>query len=412
MKRTTLYILSLLGGLACLPSCSSQDDAMETNSPVLQGNGSVVIKYSVEGNSAITRVEDGNSSLNENKVKRLDLFVVRGSSITKHAEFDFTDSPVTDASTQQELDCSGKLYYSDIQVGDILYLVANDENLAGTNISTLTALYAEKTPAFTQGKQDAFVMDARHEVGSNDFIDEGETNVLTVHFDLKRAIAKIRFTFNGTNLPEQYQFVQYSNGTTIIDNDDNQDLSAIDGNSAYENTPLCSMPDYAEVTTDSPLTDENGCYIFYSYPNDWFDQDLYEWTKSYDDKDKLEWEGYTASGSGMHNAEPIVAERQTYLLVKARYGEVLGYYKIPVNYRLPEDGNDETSDQVSYTEAQLKNIRDNYYRIKRNTIYDVSVTISGPGGTLTEPVIPEITVTKINDWVSGGDYQLPPGGFQ
>lgn len=402
MKRTTLYILSLLWVLACLPSCSSQDDAMETNSPVLQGNGSVVIKYSVEGNSAITRVEDGNSSLNENKVKRLDLFVVRGSSITKHAEFDFTDSPVTDASTQQELDCSGKLYYSDIQVGDILYLVANDENLAGTNISTLTALYAEKTPAFTQGKQDAFVMDARHEVGSNDFIDEGETNVLTVHFDLKRAIAKIRFTFNGTNLPEQYQFVQYSNGTTIIDNDDNTDLSVTEENSAYEGTTLSSMQAYAAITYDAPARDGNS-FVFYSYPNDWFDQSLYVQGSN---------DNYTASNNGMHNAEPIVAERQTYLLVKARYGGVLGYYKIPVNYRLPEDGNDETSDQVSYTEAQLKNIRDNYYRIKRNTIYDISVTISGPGGTLTEPVIPEITVTEINDWVSGGDYQLPPDDFQ
>lgn len=103
--------------------------------------------------------------------------------------------------------------------------------------------------------------------------------------------------------------------------------------------------------------------------------------------------------------DPIVADRQTYILLKAPYGDEEYYYKVPVNKTI-YDGND----AVTFTDAQLKEIRD-LYRMKRNYIYDVTVTIDREGGPVTDPVTPAFYVL-INDWIQGGDYNIGAGEFE
>ena len=74
--------------------------------------------------------------------------------------------------------------------------------------------------------------------------------------------------------------------------------------------------------TNPTMQGANG-FALYCYPNYWFDNDNYQ---------------------NMHKNQPILEERQTFLLVKARYvdpstGELSSkeyYYKIPINSRLPE----------------------------------------------------------------------------
>lgn len=78
---------------------------------------------------------------------------------------------------------------------------------------------------------------------------------------------------------------------------------------------------------ENPTMQGNNGFAVYCYPNYWFDNAAYAEKKE-----------------GMHKYQPILEDRQTYLLVKARYVEpttgVLSakayYYKVPVSQRLPE----------------------------------------------------------------------------
>ncbi|MBQ8866681.1 MAG: hypothetical protein IJ013_03035 [Bacteroidaceae bacterium] len=87
-----------------------------------------------------------------------------------------------------------------------------------------------------------------------------------------------------------------------------------------------SLTDFNEWGTNSTMQGSNG-FALYCYPNYWFDN-----------------ENYQAKYEGMHKYQPILEDRQTYLLVKAKYIDqatgVLSskeyYYKIPINSRLSE----------------------------------------------------------------------------
>ena len=377
MKPTTFYIFILMLA-TCLAACSINDFPEEENTP--GGSGTLRIAYRVAGNSVQTRTtEAGVDELNENTVTRLDFFVSNGSTFLS-----FPDVTATE----------GILNLSDEQLTSIrelmttnttFYLVANSAECVG--ITTLDGLKAVKTPTGFdfQARQNTFVMDASYTTQG----DQSESDV-TITLKLRRALAKIRFTIKGSATVNAYQFFKHADATHVLAEAE-----------TYTNQ-LTSMEDFVNITQTPPLQHEGG-YVFYSYPNDWFDSTLYRETDgSYTMKEDAE--------TGLHNGEPIVAAKQTYLLLRATYEDTEYYYKIPVNRRLPD-----FSDNSSFTEDEYEQIHD-LYRLKRNHLYDVTVTISGPGGTMDDPVVPAYTIT-INDWVNGhpdgddGRYELPPDAF-
>ena len=362
MKPTTFYIFILMLA-TCLAACSINDFPEEENAP--GGSGTLRIAYRVAGNSVQTRVTG------------LDFFVSNGNTFLS-----FPDVTATE----------GILNLSDEQLTSIrelmttnttFYLVANSGECVG--ITTLNGLKATTTPTGFdfQAKQNTFVMDASYTTQG----DQSESDV-TITLELRRALAKIRFTIKGSATVNAYQFFNHADATHVLAEAE-----------TYTNQ-LTSMEDFVNITQTSPLQHEGG-YVFYSYPNDWFDSTLYTQEEN---------GNYTCNDEGLHNGEPIVAAKQTYLLLRATYEGTEYYYKIPVNRRLPS-----FSDNPSFTEDEYEQIHD-LYRLKRNHLYDVAVTISGPGGTMDDPVVPAYTIT-INDWVNGhpdgddGRYELPPDAF-
>ena len=396
MKPTTLYIFILMLA-TCLAACSINDFPEEENTP--GGSGTLRIAYRVAGNSVQTKADNteaGVDALNENTVTRLDFFAFKSDgsllcpviSFTQGTFYSATYAPLTISEDQLSLEAVQG------NTGGSYYLVANCPSVA--NITTLSDLQAALTngtdnPALitTDGTAPtAFIMDAKATPATS-----GKD--ITLSFDLRRAAAKIRIRVTG-GTPKTFQFFHYADDAYVISSE----------------TPY---PDELQSTAETTITDNiplrdnstdgQGGYVFYSYPNDWFNNTLY--TQQTDGTYTMEEDAET----GLHNGEPIVQAKQTYLLLQATYDNKEYYYKIPVNRRLPS-----FSDNPSFTEKKYEQIHD-LYRLKRNHLYDVAVTISGPGGTMDDPVVPAYTI-KINDWVNGhpdgddGRYELPPDAFQ
>lgn len=375
MKQPIHYIIilwSIISGI--LSACSTQEDFPDNNRPESQ---QIRIAYRIMDNEIQTRVdtENGEPKLNENKITRLDLFIVNGNSCSHF----YSTTTVEDATSEQVFTPAEgtETLPTTLSEGTKFYLVANCPDVANRTtlegLKTHTISFDDKYPF--NAKQETFVMDGSYTATANDV----ETEDITI--ELSRALAKIRFSFNIE--PTSYQFFNYATGTHVLAEAE-----------TYQNE-LKSMDDFTTIPADSPLQSESK-YIFYSYPNDWFDDSFYR-------KDEVNGI-YIADEDGLHSREPIFPDKQTYLLVKATYDNVEGYYKIPVNSRLPQN-----SDQHSYTEDEFEQIHD-LYRLNRNHLYDITVKISGPGGPITDPVTPTYSI-KINDWNKGKEYILDPGNF-
>ena len=394
MKPTTLYIFILMLA-TCLAACSINDFPEEENTP--GGSSTLRIAYRVAGNSVQTKAdtEPGVDELNENTVTRLDFFAFKSDGSLLCQVISFTQGTFYSATYAPLTISEGQLSLEDVQgnTGGSYYLVANCPSVA--DITTLSKLQAALTndtdnPALITNDgtaPTAFIMDAKATPATS-----GKD--ITLSFDLRRAAAKIRIRVTG-GTPKTFQFFHYADDAYVISSE----------------TPY---PDELQSTAETTITDNiplrdnstdgQGGYVFYSYPNDWFNNTLY--TQQTDGTYTMEEDAET----GLHNGEPIVAAKQTYLLLRATYEGTEYYYKIPVNRRLPD-----FSDNPSFTEDEYEQIHD-LYRLKRNHLYDVAVTISGPGGTMDDPVVPAYTIT-INDWVNGhpdddGRYELPPDAFQ
>ena len=387
MKPTTLYIFILMLA-TCLAACSINDFPEEENTP--GGSSTLRIAYRVAGNSVQTKAdtEPGVDALNEDTVTRLDFFAFKNDGSLLCPVISFTQGTFYSANYTPLTISEDQLSLEAVQgnTGGSYYLVANCPAVA-TTITTLSDLQAALTngtgnPALitTDGTAPtAFIMDAKATPATS-----GKD--ITLSFDLRRAAAKIRIRVTG-GTPKTFQFFHYADDAYVISSE----------------TPY---PDELQSTAETTITDniplrDGDGYVFYSYPNDWFNSTLYTQEEN---------GNYTCNDEGLHNGEPIVEAKQTYLLLRATYEGTEYYYKIPVNRRLPD-----FSDNSSFTEKEYEQIH-NLYRLKRNHLYDVSVTISGPGGTMDDPVVPAYTIT-INNWVNGhpdddGRYELPPDAFQ
>lgn len=325
----------------------------------------VVLEYKVGGSAtetraAVTRAEEvGNDTLNENLINRLDLFVFKpDGSRVKQVTFESTDvkgsSPTTDYK-HKEL-TSNELTRSDID-GNKLYLVANLENWG--NINNLADLQKatinQATNFHYNQKQSAFVMDAK--------MLERKVTAGKIHlkFQLKRALAKIRLNVKDASgnpvAPTEYacQLVNYAADGSIIEEG------------------ICAdnkLTKAAAVAT--PNLKVEGKAVFYSYANNWIDKK----------KDpKVE--------------EPIDVNKQTYILLKAKYNNQDYFYKVPVNKRLYEGNDATTTDWANYEPL---------YRLDRNTIYDVTAKVDREGGSDPEHPAELNVLPTVLPWETGAEY--------
>lgn len=331
----------------------------------------VVLEYKVGGSATETRaavtraaVEDGSEDLNENLINRLDLFVFDAAGkLVKSL-------PLTDASVQgsptteykhKKLE-SDQLKRSEI-TGNTLYLVANLENISGiTTLNQLKAATINKAATFNpKAKQTSFVMDAKMEETK-----QIENGMIHIQFQLKRALAKIRLNVKDdkgkTVAPTEYacQLIHYAADGAIL----------AEGTSTSNelNTEVAAS---SKVTV--PAVTQDNKAVFYSYANSWIDK-----TKG-----------------NAYAEEPIDVNKQTYILLKAKYNGKDYFYKVPVNKRLYEDNDAATTDWTKYEPL---------YRLDRNTIYDVTAKVDREGGSDPEHPAELKVLPTVLPWETGANY--------
>ena len=368
MKAISKYFAMCAIALLGLANTSCMSDDMD-GTPSCDYD--VVLEYKVGGSATETRaavtraeVEDGSEDLYENKINRLDLFV-----------FDATGKlvkslPLTDASVQgspttdykhKKLE-SNQLKRSEI-TGNTLYLVANLDNISGiTTLDDLKAATINKAATFNpKAKQTSFVMDAKMKETK-----QIVNGMIHIQFQLKRALAKIRLNVQDdkgkTVAPTEYacQLIHYAADGAIL----------AEGTSTSNelNTEVAAS---SKVTV--PAVTQDNKAVFYSYANSWIDK-----TKS-----------------NAYAEEPIDVNKQTYILLKAKFNNKDYFYKVPVNKRLFEGNDATTTDWANYEPL---------YRLDRNTIYDVTAKVDREGGSDPEHPAELKVLPTVLPWETGANY--------
>lgn len=368
MKAISKYFAMCAIALLGLANTSCMSDDMD-GTPSCDYD--VVLEYKVGGSATETRaavtraeVEDGSEDLNENKINRLDLFV-----------FDATGKlvkslPLTDASVQgspttdykhKKLE-SNQLKRSEI-TGNTLYLVANLDNISGiTTLDDLKAATINKAATFNpKAKQTSFVMDAKMKETK-----QIVNGMIHIQFQLKRALAKIRLNVQDdkgkTVAPTEYacQLIHYAADGAIL----------AEGTSTSNelNTEVAAS---SKVTV--PAVTQDNKAVFYSYANSWIDK-----TKS-----------------NAYAEEPIDVNKQTYILLKAKFNNKDYFYKVPVNKCLFEGNDATTTDWANYEPL---------YRLDRNTIYDVTAKVDREGGSDPEHPAELKVLPTVLPWETGANY--------
>ena len=355
-RYITYYFFSLFTVLGVFTSCTEENVLLASSQ---EEKGRVILSYTVSGSSTVsTRAEEaGNVNRNENLVKELDLFIFRnGTIITEQPLYFKPDNSDPQTGMYTPLDTG--LSPDDIQNGDQVYLLANCHDI----VSTVTTLEELKTKTIggliCYDEQDKFVMDGMVTVTTSMWNDKD----LHIQIDLKRALAKVRLHFASNTECSQvsYRFYFFSNTATVLEQEETEEYAYVN-NLTLENYP--NETGFAEdVTTYHDIPDEETeCLVLYTYPNNWHDGN------SEDDK--------------LNVAPPINSDRETRILLRAPYNGKLYYYDVPVNFRLPEK-----NDDINITFEDYKDL----YRIQRNHIYDITVTIDREGGTVSKPVTPKL----------------------
>ena len=363
MKAISKYFAMCAIALLGLANTSCMSDDIESTPSC---DFKVVLDYKVgssttETRAAVTRAETevGSEDLNENKINRLDLFVFkrdgsRVNQVTFNSEDVKGSSPTTEYK-HKEL-TSNELTRSDIDGNKQLYLVANLENWVNiNNLADLQKATINQAAFQHNQKQDAFVMDAK--------MLEREVTAGKIHlkFQLKRALAKIRLSVQDANGyavdPTEYdcQLVNYAADGSIIE-------EGICADNKLTKAAAVATPDLKV----------EGKAVFYSYANSWIDTS----------KDpKVE--------------EPIDVNKQTYILLKAKYNNQDYFYKVPVNKRLFEGNDATTTDWTKYEPL---------YRLDRNTIYDVTAKVDREGGSDPEHPAELKVLPTVLPWETGAEY--------
>ena len=362
MKAISKYFAMCAIALLGLANTSCMSDDIESTAAC---DYSVVLEYKVGGSATETRaavtraaVEDGSEDLNENLINRLDLFVFKpDGSRVKQVTFNSADvkgsSPTTEY-RHKEL-TSNDLTRSDID-GNVLYLVANLDNWGNiNNLADLQKATINQATTFQYNqKQSAFVMDAKM------LKREVVTGKIHLKFQLKRALAKIRLNVQddkgNTVDPTKYacQLIHYAADGSIL----------AEGN--ITNNALNTEAAASSKVTAPAVTQDNKA-VFYSYANSWIDK----------------------TTKNPYAEEPIDVNKQTYILLKAKYNGKDYFYKVPVNKRLYESNDAATTDWTKYEPL---------YRLDRNTIYDVTAKVDREGGDTPENPATLYVQPIVSDW--------------
>ena len=366
MKAISKYFAMCAIALLGLANTSCMSDDIESTAAC---DYSVVLEYKVGGSAtetraAVTRAETevGNEILNENQINRLDLFVFKkDGSRVKQVTFNSADvkgSPTTEYK-HKEL-TSKELTRSDID-GNVLYLVANLDNWGNiNNLNDLKIATINQATNFQYNqKQSAFVMDAKM------LEREVTTGKIHLKFQLKRALAKIRLNVQddkgSTVAPTEYacQLIHYAaNGSILAEGN-------ITDNALNTEAAASSKVTVPAVTQDNKA-------VFYSYANSWIDKNKNPYAE-----------------------EPIDVNKQTYILLKAKYNGKDYFYKVPVNKRLFESNDAATKDWTQYEPL---------YRLDRNTIYDVTAKVDREGGDTPENPAELNVLPTVLPWETGAEY--------
>lgn len=391
MLKNILYKAVLCLGMSLALTACSQEESVANHTDNSPG---VSLQVSVADNVESRVTEDGwDGDWNENTISRLDLYQFStDGNLREHFVPTLTNN-------ETEL-INGKFYdltvegltYNDVanNLTDVFYLVANCPQLENANITTLSALQATMIiPTLdVDAQQGSFVMDARttREDAALYVVDETNEQI-TLRFQLYRAAAKIRLAVedeDGNSILDdcQYQLLNYvSTGTSVLAEEEAYGKGARQALSTTE--------------PDQQFTLKyNDQAVFYSYPNDWFDESL------------LTEDGVFEDETIYTHDDLIDEERQTYFLLKAPYEGNTYYYKVPVNFSIAD-----YNDKESFTKEEIETLRSDYYRLSRNHLYDITVTIDREGGSLTEPVTPKFHIL-VEDWKEGGSYEISDGEFQ
>ena len=371
MKAISKYFAMCAIALLGLANTSCMSDDIESTPSC---DFKVVLDYKVgssttETRAAVTRAEEvGKADLYENLIKRLDLFIFKkpDGSRVKQVTFDGTDVQGNSPTTEYKHKELTELTRSDID-GNDLYLVANLKNwgninnLADLQKATINQATNQATTFQYNQKQSAFVMDAKM------LKREVAAGKIHLKFQLKRALAKIRLNVKDANsnavLPKDYacQLIHYvADGSILAE-------GPITDNALNKDAAASSKVTVPAVTQDNKA-------VFYSYANSWIDKDK---------NPKVE--------------EPIDVNKQTYILLKAKYNNKEYFYKVPVNKRLYEDNDEATADWTKYEPL---------YRLDRNTIYDVTAKVDREGGgTIENPAELKVEPT-VMPWDDGANYNF------
>lgn len=360
MKTYIRYLLISLPAICGL--FSSCTDDMQSGISA-EGKGKVTLTYSISGITP-SRAEAGvnNDNWNENQINQLDLFIFPaggGDAIHRESTPDVTDGQ--DGSVHTWEFGMNDLSPEDIADGDQIYLIANCPSVA--SVTTLQGLQEAYVQGLTcNAKQTSFLMD-----GKGTLTRSG--NDATIRVELKRALAKIRLSVTNEDpnaSSYEYQFVNYAPNSAVLDEGETDFL-------ASANFKLESTTSSAEDEMTSLDRAENiyeGKLVLYSYANDWYKPNPN--TEPNPDING----GTIVDGDQIYTEAPIDEAKQTYILLKAPFNGKDWYYKVPVNYQLPKDNDDIDIDAETYK---------NLYRLQRNYIYDIAVTIDREGGSRIDP---------------------------
>ena len=364
MMKSVLHIISLWAICLACASCSQEDISQPVS---IDGDGQVKILYKIAGTSLSRATEDGwgdednngTDEWHENIINHIDLFVFNSNNKTLFKHIASSGNLNVDAKSVQTF-TQNELTYNDVITGNyIYYMVANcefDDNIVEGTF-TLEDLKKKITPKLTfNDKQTSFAMD-----GMIENTPSPTDNTITLSFKLERAAAKIRLSVFGVNdesIIDECSFRLHnyvSDGTYVLTESEKY---CINTSQLHHD-----MPQYQDWNSTLKYhdTEENiDKAIFYSYPNDWFDESL------------LNEDGtFIAEDGDTYAKDDLIDEaRQTYIVVEYKKNT----YKVPVNFSIAND-NDRTFANDEEEIAYIKEIRDKYYRIKRNHIYDIKATI-------------------------------------
>ena len=373
--------------LACA-SCSQESITLPVSAT---GNGQVKILYKIAGTS-LSRVtengwgdedNDGTDEWHENIINHIDLFVFNSNNKTLFKHIASSGNLNVDAKSVQTF-TQNELTYNDVTTGNyIYYMVANcefDDNIV-EGVFTLDDLKEKLTPdlVFNQ-PQTSFAMD-----GTAEPTREGGKEI-ALRFTLSRAAVKIRLSVVKENENGKESIIEgctfrlcnyVLDGTSVLETGENYCEGEVSSRRVQN----------SETLSWGNVLKSGNKAVFYSYPNDWFGRD--------DDVPLLKADGTFVDEDIYAKDDLIVEDKQTCIVLTATIDGVTTEYKVPINQQI-----DKNNDKVSFTADEITDLRNSYYRIRRNHIYDITTKLIGP----------ESMEIEVNAWKEKGNMDVIFGG--